>query len=92
MLVMASDLFLVNTAWRPVPGRSIVDVAGVVAYGLDLTVWFHAPAALARWHLFDATCPVAGDGRSFSTGTWFDAGGRLVASVALDAVMRLRSP
>jgi len=45
---------------------------------------------MADWHLLDATSPVAANGRSFSTGDWFDGDGRLVASVALDAVMRLR--
>jgi acyl-CoA thioesterase-2 len=90
MLVMASDLLLVAAAWRPVDGRSIVDPE-VVAYGLTFTVWFHRPARLDRWHLLEARCPVAAGGRSLTFGSWYDLDRRLVASVALDAVMRLRA-
>jgi acyl-CoA thioesterase len=90
VLLMASDVSLVAAAWRPIDGRSIIDVDTVVSYGLTFTVWFHRPATLARWHLLDATCPVAAAGRSLTFGSWYDADSAPVASVALDAVMRVR--
>jgi acyl-CoA thioesterase-2 len=90
MLTMASDLFLVASAWRPIEGRSIVDVGNVMSFGLDFTVWFHHPADIAGWHLLDVDTPSAANGRSLSFANWFRPDGLLVASVALDAVMRVR--
>ena len=44
------------------------------------------------WHLIDADTPVAARGRSLTQASWFARDGRLVASVTLDAVMRVRDP
>lgn len=90
MLTMASDLFLVASAWRPIEGHSIVDVDTVMSFGLDFTVWFHHPARIGTWHLLDVDTPSAAGGRSLSFANWFRPDGLLVASVALDAVMRVR--
>jgi len=90
MLVMASDLFLVASAWRPIEGFSIIDVDAVMTFGLDFTVWFHHPIEIARWHLLDVDTPSAANGRSLSLANWFRPDGLLVASVALDSVMRVR--
>lgn len=92
MLTMASDVFLVASAWRPVGGHSIVQVDKVMSFGLDFTVWFHDPVEIAEWHLLDVDTPSAANGRSLSLANWFRPGGALVASVALDAVMRIRRP
>jgi acyl-CoA thioesterase-2 len=91
MLTMASDLFLVASAWRPIEGRSIVDVKTVMSFGLDFTVWFHEPVSIDAWHLLDVDTPVASNGRSLSMANWYRPDGLLVASVALDAVMRVRA-
>jgi acyl-CoA thioesterase II len=90
MLVMASDLFLVASAWRPVEGYSIIDIDAVMTFGLDFTVWFHHPIGIAEWHLLDVDTPSAANGRSLSLANWFRPDGLLVASVALDSVMRVR--
>lgn len=90
MLVMASDIHLVASAWRPIEGRSIVQIGEVMSFGLNLTVWFHQSITLADWHLIDADTPVAANGRSLTHANWFTTAGDLVASVTLDAVMRLR--
>lgn len=90
MLVMASDLFLVASAWRPIDGRSIVQIGEVMSFGLNLTVWFHEHFTLADWHLIDVDTPAAANGRSLTHGNWYARDGRLVASVALDSVMRVR--
>lgn len=92
MLVMASDLHLVASAWRPIAGRSIVQIDEVMSFGLNLTVWFHQLLELADWHLVDADTPVAANGRSLTHANWYTTAGALVASVSLDAVMRLRPP
>lgn len=92
MLTMASDLFLVASAWRPVEGHAITQVDRIMSFGLDFTVWFHDPVAIADWHLLDVDTPSAAHGRSLSFANWFSRDGRLVASVALDAVMRIRGP
>lgn len=92
MLTMASDLFLVASAWRPVDGHSIIQVDQVMSFGLDFTVWFHHPVAIAGWHLLDVDTPSAANGRSLSLANWYRPDGELVASVALDAVMRVRQP
>jgi acyl-CoA thioesterase-2 len=90
MLTMASDIFLVASAWRPIEGRSIVDVATVMSFGLDFTVWFHHPVTIDDWHLLDVDTPSAAHGRSLSMANWYRGDGLLVASVALDSVMRVR--
>lgn len=90
MLTMASDLFLVASAWRPIEGHSIVDIDTVMSFGLDFTVWFHHPVEIAGWHLLDVDTPSAANGRSLSFANWYRPDGLLVASVALDAVMRVR--
>lgn len=92
MLTMASDLFLVASAWRPVDGHSIVQVGAVMSFGLDFTVWFHHPFDIAGWHLLDVDTPSAANGRSLSLANWYRPDGLLVASVALDSVMRVRKP
>ena len=92
MLLMASDLFLVASAWRPVPGHAITQVGEVMSFGLNLSVWFHRPFTMADWHLIDTDTPVAANGRSLTHADWFTTDGDLVASVTLDAVMRLRQP
>lgn len=92
MLVMASDLFLVASAWRPIEGYSIIDIDAVMTFGLDFTVWFHHPIEIADWHLLDVDTPSAANGRSLSLANWFRPDGLLVASVALDSVMRIRDP
>ena len=91
MLTMASDLFLVASAWRPVEGLAIVDIDKVMSFGLDFTVWFHHPVEMAGWHLLDVDTPSAANGRSLSLANWFRPDGLLVASVALDSVMRVRN-
>ena len=82
MLTMASDLFLVASAWRPVDGRAITDVGTVMSFGLDFTVWFHHPVSIADWHLLDVDTPSAARGRSLSLANWFRPDGLLVGSAS----------
>lgn len=55
---------------------------------LDHAVWFHRDGNPADWLLFDQTGPVAADCRGLNLGRIFTSGGRLIASVAQEAMMR----
>jgi acyl-CoA thioesterase II len=55
---------------------------------LDHAVWFHRDGDPAEWLLFDQSGPVAADCRGLNFGRIFSADGRLVASVAQEAMMR----
>ena len=55
---------------------------------LDHAVWFHRPFDVCRWHLFSVD-PVSNfGGRGLARGTLHDGGGRLVASIAQEALIR----
>lgn len=58
------------------------------ATSLDHALWFHAPADAGTWLLFDQHGPAAADSRGLNFGRLFDSAGRLVASVAQEALLR----
>lgn len=58
------------------------------ATSLDQALWFHAPADLGGWLLFDQHGPAAADSRGLNFGRLFDPSGALVASVAQEALLR----
>jgi acyl-CoA thioesterase II len=58
------------------------------AASLDHAMWFHRDGDPGRWLLFDQQGPVAADGRGLNQGALFDADGRLLASVAQEALLR----
>lgn len=90
VLTMASDLFLTQSAWRPIEGYSIHDITKVMTFGLTFSLWYHRPVTFADWHLVEIDTPVAAAGRSLNYAHWYTADGDLVASVVLDSVMRIR--
>jgi acyl-CoA thioesterase II len=90
LLVYASDLNLLETAWRPLDGLSIRRLDVVLSQTLSQTVWFHDRPRMDRWLLFHATSTRAHQGRSMCVGQWFTEGGELVASVAQEGLMRMR--
>ena len=57
---------------------------------LDHAVWFHRPFRADEWWLYDQRSPAATGGRGLVLGRVFTQDGRLVASVAQEAVMRSR--
>lgn len=91
-LAICSDVFPASSAWRPVAGHTISQVGTVVSFGLQFSVVFHGPCEMADWHLIDIDSPAAADGRALVQAHWFTRDGRLVATVTLDSVMRLRLP
>ncbi len=88
MLAYLSDYWLSGTAAIPhiVPMPS----ADLFMASLDHAMWFHRPADVGDWLLFDTDSPSAQNGRGLSRGLMFDRSGALVASVAQEALMRRR--
>lgn len=92
VLVYASDLRILQPALRPHRLSLLDDVhSGAQPATLDHTVWFHEPTRVDRWLLLVATSPWAGHGRGLVRAEVFDATGRLVAEVAQEALIRVRS-
>jgi acyl-CoA thioesterase-2 len=86
VLAYASDFSLLTTALRPhgiswlTPGLSVASI--------DHALWFHRPFRVDDWLLYVMDSPTAQGGRGLSRGLFFDRGGRLVASVVQENLMR----
>lgn len=90
LLVYASDLRVLQPILRPHHINQLGSARRVMPATIDHTVWFHAPARVEAWHLMVSDSPWAADGRGLARGSVFDADGRLVASVAQEAMVRYR--
>jgi acyl-CoA thioesterase-2 len=56
---------------------------------LNHTVWFQAPTRADHWHFVDLVSVATAGSRGLVTGTIHDGGGRLVASLAQQVLVRL---
>ena len=83
-----SDMTLIGAAMAP-HGISFGKGDAFVA-SLDHAVWFHRPFRADEWWLYDQVSPSASSGRALVLARVFSQDGRLVASVAQEAVMRAR--
>jgi acyl-CoA thioesterase-2 len=54
-------------------------------------MWFHRDFRVDDWLLYSMDSPSASGARGFSRGSIFDRSGRLVASIAQEGLMRVRS-
>lgn len=91
VLAYASDFSLLSTALLP-HGVSWL-TPGLAVASIDHALWFHRPFRIDDWLLYAMDSPTAQGGRGLSRGQFFDRGGRLVASVAQENLMRrTRSP
>jgi acyl-CoA thioesterase-2 len=86
LLAYASDYQLLGTTLRP-HGRSWYQPTVMVA-SLDHALWFHRAARIDDWLLYAMDTPSAQGARGLARGEIFDRGGRLVASVAQEGLMR----
>jgi acyl-CoA thioesterase-2 len=86
LLAYASDYQLMGTSLRP-HGRSWYQRTMMVA-SLDHALWFHRAARVDDWLLYAMDTPSAQGARGLARGQVFDRGGRLVASVAQEGLMR----
>lgn len=84
LLAYASDTPLIGTALRP-HGKSFPEM---FLASLDNALWFHRPARVDEWLLYAMDSPSAQSARGLARGLVYDRGGRLVASVAQEGLMR----
>ncbi|MEN2741901.1 acyl-CoA thioesterase II [Microbacterium sp. X-17] len=62
---------------------------GLKAASLDHAMWWHRPARVDEWLLYTQESPSANGGRGLALGRIFSRDGRLVASVAQEATIRV---
>jgi acyl-CoA thioesterase-2 len=86
LLAYASDWALSGTALRP--HGKMWDDPGMIVASLDHALWFHRAARIDEWLLYSMDAPSAQGARGLSRGLVYDRAGRLVASVAQEALMR----
>lgn len=86
LLAYATDLHILHTALGPF-GRTWADPELMDA-SLDHAVWFHDDFRADDWLLYALDSPCANASRGLGRGLVFTAGGRLVASVAQEGLIR----
>jgi len=62
---------------------------GLKAASLDHAMWWHRPARVDEWLLYTQESPSASGGRGLAQGRIYSRDGRLVASVAQEAMVRV---
>jgi acyl-CoA thioesterase II len=87
LLAYASDIALVGTVLLP-HGRSWAET---IVASIDHALWFHRPARVDEWLLYVMDSPSAQSARGLARGLVYDRGGRLVASVAQEGLVRAPS-
>ena len=88
-LAYASDMAFMESALRP--HALVWATPGLQAASLDHAMWFHHPFDFNDWILFAQDSPWASQGRGLVRGQMFSRDGKLVASVAQECLMRVRS-
>jgi acyl-CoA thioesterase-2 len=89
LLAYLSDMTLLNTALL-VHGRTIFDPRIQVA-SLDHALWIHRAFRVDDWLLYAQESPAAGHARGLTLGRIYTRAGALVASVAQEGLIRLRT-
>ena len=90
VLAYASDFALLGTSTLPHGVNWLID--DMQTASLDHALWLHEPFRADQWLLYTTDSPWAGHARGFNRGRIFSADGLLVASVAQEGLIRLRSP
>jgi len=89
MLAYMSDMTLIDTSTFP-HGRAVFDRDLQVA-SLDHAMWFHRDDPLDDWMLYSQDSPWTGGARGFTRGSIYRRDGTLIASVAQEGLVRVRS-
>lgn len=89
VLAYASDMILLATCLMP-HGIGWM-TPGIQTASLDHALWMHEPFRADEWLLYVTDSPWSGHARGFNRGLIFSRDGRLVASVAQEALVRRRS-
>lgn len=87
LLVYASDMTVLDPVTRP--NALSMAASDVLPTTIDHAVWFHRWTRADEWWLCDVDSPWAGDGRGYARARVFDRGGRLVAEIAQEGLIRL---
>lgn len=87
ILVYATDRTLISTAVVE-PGR--VMGRDIMAASLDHAVWFHHPIRFDDWLLYTSVSPISHAARGLIFGSLYRADGVQLASVAQEALIRVR--
>lgn len=90
ILAYASDMTLLATATLPHTESTIK--RELMAASLDHAIWFHDDFRADEWLLYACDSPWAGRARGFNRGSIYTAGGKLVASVAQEGLIRPVKP
>ena len=88
-LAYASDMAFMESALRP--HGLIWTTPGLQSASLDHAMWFHRPFNFNDWTLFAQDSPSASQGRGMVRGQMFSQDGTLLASVAQECLMRIKS-
>ncbi|MDP6376115.1 MAG: thioesterase family protein [Pseudomonadales bacterium] len=86
MVVYASDRCLLDTAFRPHAGNG-----ELIGASLDHVMWFHEVPRFDDWLLYTTEAPVARNSRGLANGLLYTRDGGVIASVAQEGLMRLRT-
>jgi acyl-CoA thioesterase II len=90
LLAYASDFHIVGTALYP-HGHSFWE-PGMQMASLDHAMWFHRDFRMDDWLLYVMKSPSACTARGLCQGQFYTRGGRLVASVAQEGLIRYHGP
>lgn len=89
MLGYLSDMTLLDTSTLA-HGRALFEDE-IQAASLDHAMWFHRPHKLDDWLLYVQDSPSSSGARGFNRGALYGRDGTLVASVAQEGLIRLRT-
>ncbi len=89
LLAYASDFFLMDMLFRLHPEEFGPGRASGLS--LDHAIWFHRPVRFDGWHLHTQEAVALVGDRGLASGRIHDTEGRLVASVAQEVLLRVRS-
>ncbi|GAA2827267.1 (3S)-malyl-CoA thioesterase [Aminobacter aminovorans] len=89
VLAYLSDMTLLDTATFA-HGRGIFD-PDIQAASIDHAMWFHREHSLDGWLLYTQDSPSTSGSRGFTRGALYAQDGTLVASVAQEGLIRLRT-
>jgi acyl-CoA thioesterase II len=81
-------LRVLHPLWTPEPA----DEPRFMSVSLDHAVWFHRPARADEWHLEDFLAGGLTGARGLTTGNLFATDGTHIATVAQEALLRVRRP
>ncbi|MEL0250964.1 MAG: acyl-CoA thioesterase II [Novosphingobium sp.] len=90
VLAYASDMTLLGTS--TLPHDISWSKGNLMGASLDHAVWFHDDFRADEWLLYACDSPWAGRARGFNRGRIYTRGGRLVASVAQEGLIRPIEP